>query len=733
MSSLNMLWNTLKIGIEDIYQKNNINRPKYVELHTYIYKYCTRKDNSKSCPKLYAKLKDYLYNYLNDLFNYGKNLMGESLLKYYTKQWDNYQFSSKVFNSICDYLNRSWVRRECDEGRKGIYEIYKLALITWKDNMFQNFHKQITNAALQLIEKERRGETINTHLISSVINCYVELNFNKEDLTADTTLYKAAFENNFLEDTERFYTNESFKFLEKNSITEYIKQAEQWLNKEQTCVCFYLHKSTHNKLNKVCVKILVEKHLEILYEEFQNLLYKNKDEDIRRIYLLISHTKDGLNKLKVLLEQYFINQGLADIEKCGELAVNDPKIYVQTIINVYKKFNDFILTTFDSNFIETLDKACAKFINNNFVTKVTNMSSKSPELLARYCDLVLKKNSKNLEEAELEDTLNQIIIVFKYIEDKDVFQKFYSKMLAKRLVQHMSTSDDAEASMISKLKLACGFEYTSKLQRMFQDIDVSKNLNDNFKKYLISSNNNLDIDFSIKVLSSGSWPFQQSISFTLPIELEHGFQRFVSFYNGKHSGRKLNWLYQISHGEIVTNCFKSRYTLQVSTFQMAILLQFNQAESFTVQQLEESTRIEKTMLQQVLQILLKTKLLVSDEYNENKTVTLASTAVINIFSQYKNKKTRVNINVPIKLEVKQEQEEIHKNIEDDRKHVIQAAIVRIMKMRKTLKHQELLMEVLNQQSARFKPKVSVIKKCIDILIEKEYLERAEGQMYNYLA
>lgn len=47
------------------------------------------------------------------------------------------------------------------------------------------------------------------------------------------------------------------------------------------------------------------------------------------------------------------------------------------------------------------------------------------------------------------------MVVFKYIEDKDVFQKFYSKMLAKRLVQHMSASDDAEASMISKLKACC--------------------------------------------------------------------------------------------------------------------------------------------------------------------------------------------------------------------------------------------------------------------------------------
>lgn len=53
------------------------------------------------------------------------------------------------------------------------------------------------------------------------------------------------------------------------------------------------------------------------------------------------------------------------------------------------------------------------------------------------------------------------MVVFKYIEDKDVFQKFYSKMLAKRLVQHNSASDDAEASMISKLKVTypLGTEY----------------------------------------------------------------------------------------------------------------------------------------------------------------------------------------------------------------------------------------------------------------------------------
>ena len=98
--------------------------------------------------------------------------------------------------------------------------------------------------------------------------------------------------------------------------------------------------------------------------------------------------------------------------------------------------------------------------------------SKCPELLARYCDQILRKSARRSEDTEMEELLTQVVstfimfsfsknlcihsllqmIIFKYIEDKDVFQKYYTKMFAKRLVGELSASDDAESLMIAKLK-----------------------------------------------------------------------------------------------------------------------------------------------------------------------------------------------------------------------------------------------------------------------------------------
>jgi len=183
---------------------------------------------------------------------------------------------------------------------------------------------------------------------------------------------------------------------------------------------------------------------------------------------------------------------------------------------------------------------------------------------------------------------------------------------------------------------------------------------------------------------------------------------------------------------------------------VAVLLQYNRKTSFTIQQLQESTQISVTDLQQVLKTLLKIRLLFCDytrsttsssapaaesDEAEKDSDLLPMDAVCHLFQDYKNKKTRVNINVPLRSVEKRELEATHQSVEDERRYLIEAAIIRIMKTKKQLAHQDLVSQVICQLSARFKAESRAVKKCIDDLINRDYMKRCEhsSSAYQYVA
>uniref|UniRef100_A0A6B2L5C9 Cullin family profile domain-containing protein n=1 Tax=Arcella intermedia TaxID=1963864 RepID=A0A6B2L5C9_9EUKA len=375
---------------------------------------------------------------------------------------------------------------------------------------------------------------------------------------------------------------------------------------------------------------------------------------------------------------------------------------------------------------DTLDKACREIVNKNVLAE----GGKTPELLARYSDLLLKKSLKVLDETELERKLSQIVTIFKYVEDKDVFQKFYSRYLAKRLINECSTSEEAEKAMISGLREVCGYEYTIKLQRMFNDMGTSNEVDSKFKDHLTQNNLSFGIEFEVMVLTSGSWPiFSKRNNFTLTSILQPTIQEFTNFYTKLHSGRRLNWLYNLSKGDIKMSLQTSHYLIQASQYQMTVLMLFNNSSTLSEEDMvtlicsseKGSLEEDKQELSRVLKSLVDANLIIkTDEgYSTN--------------DAFQSKRRKFKISGLLQQDTVIQQDETRKSVLEDRKIYLQAAIVRIMKMRKTLKHVELVSEVIQQSKNRFNPSVQQIKKCIEILIEKEYLERTENDIYSYVA
>jgi len=58
-----------------------------------------------------------------------------------------------------------------------------------------------------------------------------------------------------------------------------------------------------------------------------------------------------------------------------------------------------------------------------------------------------------MTEQEIEMVLDKTMVLFRFLQEKDVFERYYKQHLAKRLLLNKSVSDDSEKNMISKLKV----------------------------------------------------------------------------------------------------------------------------------------------------------------------------------------------------------------------------------------------------------------------------------------
>lgn len=199
-----------------------------------------------------------------------------------------------------------------------------------------------------------------------------------------------------------------------------------------------------------------------------------------------------------------------------------------------------------------------------------NLNQKSPEYLSLFIDDKLKKGVKGMTEQEIELVLDKTMVLFRYLQEKDVFERYYKQHLAKRLLLNKSVSDDSEKNMISKLKTECGCQFTSKLEGMFKDISLSNSTNDEFKAHIAKSKVSQSssckaqietlsvsqvslhgVDLNVRVLTTGFWPTQSTPSkCNIPGPPRSAFEAFKDFYLGKHSGRQLTLQSQLGWADL---------------------------------------------------------------------------------------------------------------------------------------------------------------------------------------
>jgi len=666
--------------------------------------------------QVYGQLRDLVEEHTRNMV---QQFLGESMdklifMKKMNEAWSGHCQQIIMCRSIFLFLDRTYVLQH-----PGVLSIWDLGLDTFRRHILthQLVQTRTVEGILMLIEQERHGDMVDRGLLKSLLR-----------MLADLQIYQEAFEKKFLAATEKLYSAEGLKLISDLTVPGYLVHCEKRLREENERLLHYLDQSSKWQLVHTVEKQLLAHHLSsILMKGLDFLLEENRTEDLQLMYNLLGRVKNGQQELCNKMAEY--------VKKRGKVIVINPekdKTMVQELLDFKEKLDNILKICFKSNekFVTSLKDAFESFINQR--------QNKPAEMIAKFVDSKLRAGNKEASEEELEKLLDKIMVIFRFIHGKDVFEAFYKKDLAKRLLVGKSASVDSEKSMLSKLKAECGAGFTSKLEGMFKDMELSRDINVAFKQHMAhlageegTAGLADKIDLTVNVLSMAFWPTYAVMQVHIPPYMSKYQTIFNKFYQGKYSGRKLQWQASLGHCVLRAHFKSGQKELQVSLFQALCLMQYNDLEELTLEELKEVTNIEDGELRRTLQSLACGKARVLTKIPKGKDINDGDKFAFN--RDFTNALFKIKINQIQLKETNDEQKATEERVFQDRQYQIDAAIVRIMKMRKTLSHNLLLTELYNQ--LKFPVKPPDLKKRIESLIDRDYMERDKdnANQYNYVA
>lgn len=697
-------WHKLHEAVKAIQSSTSI-RYNLEELYQAVENLCSH----KVAPTLYQQLREACESHVQaQILQFREDSLDSVFfLKKINTCWQDHCRQMIMVRSIFLFLDRTYVLQNSllpsiwDMG----LELFRSHVIS--DRMVQT---KTIDGILLLIARERSGEAVDRSLLRGLLG-----------MLSDLQVYKDSFELKFLEETNCLYAAEGQRLMQEREVPEYLNHVSKRLEEEGDRVITYLDHSTQKPLIACVEKQLLGEHLTaILQKGLDHLLDENRVPDLTQMYQLFSRVRGGQQALLQHWSEY--------IKTFGTTIVINPekdKDMVQDLLDFKDRVDHVIDVCFQRNekFINLMKESFEAFINKR--------PNKPAELIAKHVDSKLRAGNKEATDEELERILDKVMIIFRFIHGKDVFEAFYKKDLAKRLLVGKSASVDAEKSMLSKLKHECGAAFTSKLEGMFKDMELSKDIMVHFKQYMQNQSDPGSIDLTVNILTMGYWPTYTPMDVHLTPEMVKLQEVFKTFYLGKHSGRKLQWQTALGHAVLKAEFKEGKKEFQVSLFQTLVLLMFNEGDGFGFEEIKAATGIEDSELRRTLQSLACGKARVLIKSPKGKEVEDGDKFFFN--GDFKHKLFRIKINQIQMKETVEEQVSTTERVFQDRQYQIDAAIVRIMKMRKTLGHNLLVSELYNQ--LKFPVKPGDLKKRIESLIDRDYMERDKDSpnQYHYVA
>ncbi|XP_030369907.1 cullin-5 [Scaptodrosophila lebanonensis] len=640
--------------------------------------------------------------------------------------------------------------------------VRKLMLDSWNKHIFHDIKNRLQESAMKIVHAERNGDAYDAQLVVGVRESYVNLSSNAQD---KLEIYREHFELAYLKATAEFYRLKSAEQQQENGVLAYMKYADAKLHEEEVRAKRYLEPSSFSVLTYTLVKVLIVDHLNSILAECPDLIRDYETERLNLMFRLMDRVLHGVGVEAMMgdLQRHIMSAGLADMLAASEIITQDSEKYVERLLELFNKFSDLVHNAFndDPRFLTARDIAFKTVVNDTSVFKMelpTSMAnrgvkytapeSKCPELLANYCDMLLRRTplSKRLTSEQIDARLRDVLLVLKYVNNKDVFMRYHKVHLTRRLILGTSADSEKEEDIVEWLReVGMPADYVNRLARMFQDIKVSEDLNTQFRNSISRHD-----AINIKILNAGAWArCSERVSVSLPIELEDYIPDVEEFYKKKHSGRKLQWYHHMSNGTITFVNDFGRYDLDVTTFQMAVLFAWNQRQhdKISYENLRLATELPDPELRRTLWSLvafpkIKKQILLMEPAAISSPKDFAENTLFYInqeFAIVKNGKSqrrgKLNLIGRLQLSTERSQQEDNQSIVQLRILRTQEAIIKIMKVRKRMNNAALQGELIDILKNMFLPSKKMIKEQLEWLIEHKYMRRDDDDinMFIYVA